>query len=295
MQAYQRIFGTTNTHWALLVWLCLFTWGCQRTETTATSIDAPAQPTRIVSLAPNVTEILFALGKGPAVVGVTKFCDYPPEVEKLPRVGGLIDPNVEAILALKPDLVIGVTSSGDPSIARALENAKIPFSFQKMESLEETFAGINAIGRLVGATPQANELVADMRGALSAFEGVPMEGRPKVLMVFGHNPIVAAGPNTFADELIVRAGGQNALAGSQAQWPTLDPEKVLELDPDRILDLSMTAEHDDTFWEKFPSLSAAQTHNIYQFTDASMMRPGPRLIDAYRRLAMAIRGKHHVH
>ena len=157
------------------------------------------------------------------------------------------------------------------------------------------FGGIEAIGKLVGATPEATELVSDMRTALDAFEDVPMEGRPKVLVVFGHNPIVAAGPKTFADELIVRAGGQKVLAGSTAQWPTLDPEKVLELDPDRILDLSMTAEQDDAFWEKFPSLSAAQTHNVYRFTDASMMRPGPRLIDAYRRLAMAIRGKHHVH
>ncbi len=239
---------------------------------------------------------MFALEAGDRLVGVTRFCDYPKEALNLPKVGGLIDPDIEAILTLKPDLVIGVTSSGDPAITRALDQAKIPYLFLRMESLEETFAGVTRVGQALGGKSEdlGNKLSADMRESLKGLDGVALKDRPSVLMVFGRKPIIAAGPGTFADDLLTRAGGRNVLEGGQ-NWPTVDIEKVIELNPDRILDLSMTEESQNIFWDEIPGLEAVQTHNVYRFDDSSMMRPGPRIVDAYRRLALAIRGKPHAH
>lgn len=281
----------------VILWVVVM--GCQNPDTPApagevSSSQRPAHSTRIVSLAPNTTEILFAIGAGDRVVGVTRYCDFPAEAAQLPKVGGLVDPNAEAIIALKPDLVVGVTSAGDPAIARTLGAAGIAYTFIRMESLDETYTGIRRIGELVGRQTAANALADDLSDRLVEV-GKGQSVKPSVLMVFGRKPIVAAGPGTFAHDLLTRAGGRNAISESSQPWPTLDIEQVMKLDPDRILDMSMVEEGTDAFWEDIPGLKANASHNVYRFTDPAMMRPGPRVVDAYQRIAMAIRGKLHTH
>ncbi len=258
----------------------------------AKSNSIPESPARIVSLAPNVTETLFAVGAGKQVVGVTRFCDYPPEVASIPKIGGVIDPDFEAILGLKPDLVIGVTSAGDQKLAKALDTAKVPYLFLKMESLDETFQGIEVIGKTVGQPQKGKAIASEMREAVTTFEAshANKKSKPKVLLVFGRKPIIAAGPNTFANDLLEKAGGTNIATGDQ--YPKLDIEKVMELNPDRIIDLSMSEEGLDKFWDEYPDLKAVKSHNVYRFDDPAMMRPGPRLIQAFQKIAMAIKGKH---
>lgn len=302
LEAYQRTTGTTNPLWILFVVMLTLCVSCERkaaqpqTSVNTQSLSVPAEPQRIVSLAPNLTEIVFALGAGNRLVGVTRYCDYPKEALKITKVGGLIDPDTEAILTLKPDLVIGVTSSGDPAITRVLDQAKISYVFLRMESLEETFDGIRHIGKILGgkSKAQGEALAADMREALKGLDGLALKDRPSVLMVYGRKPIIAAGPGTFSHDLLIRAGGRNVLESDQ-NWPTLDLEKVIALNPDRILDFSMSQEAQSTFWDEIPGLSAVESHNVYHFDDPSMMRPGPRIVDAYRRIALAIRGKSHAH
>lgn len=298
---YQRSLGTTNLLWSFVFLIFAIVAGCKAPSSQPApgqvqSQNLPEAPTRIVSLAPNVTEILFAVGAGPQVVGVTRYCDFPKQVSVLPKIGGLVDPDAEAIVALQPDLVIGVTSAGDPAITKTLERAKIPFLFVRMESMDETLRGIRTIAHAAAKGSQGDALVADLTASLAPVGAPDDPARPSVLMVFGHKPIVAAGPGTFAHDLLTRAGGNNVLQNSSQPWPSLDAEQVLKLNPDRILDLSMVEESpDDGFWESMPALEAVESHNVYRFVDPAMMRPGPRMVEAYQRIALAIRGKRHVH
>lgn len=263
----------------------------------ARSKSLPTTPQRIVSMAPNITEILFAIGAGDRVVGVTRYCDFPPRADELPDVGGIVDPDVEKIASLNPDILIGLTSSGNSDITRTLDKLEIPYVFLRMENLDETIDGIAAIGDLVGSRVPARELSKEMRTDVEAFQKVkPPAKKPSVLLVFGRKPLVVAGRNTFAGDLIERAHGVNAVTGDNP-YPKLDIEKVLELDPDRIIDISMNPNEDAgiEFWTKYESLDAVQHGNVYRFTDEALMRPGPRLIDGFRRVAMAIKGKHGSH
>lgn len=263
----------------------------------AQSEDIPSNPERIVSLAPNITEILFATGAADRVVGVTRFCNFPPRANELPKIGGLIDPDLEMIASLKPDLVLGVTSSQSSELPKALDAIGVEYAFVRMESLVETIDGIELVGQLADTDKSASALARSMREDLEHYEKMPEPGsKPTVLLVLGRDPIVAAGPGTFADDLLTRANGVNAIQGD-VSYPKLDVEKVLELDPDRILELTMDVHSEPgiKFWTRHESLHAVQHGNVYRFSDDALIRPGPRLIDGFRKIAMAIKGKHAAH
>ncbi len=262
----------------------------------AKSDDLPDNPARIVSLAPNITEILFAIGRGDRVVGVTKFCDYPAAVDDIPDVGGFIDPDTEAIFARKPDLVIGMVA-GDERITDALTGADIPYAFLRMENFDQTYRGIEAIGALVGAEDAAAKRVQQMRRdvheIVARAQGTTQrDGQrpPTALFVLGHDPLVVAGEETFGHELITLAGATNAAAGLDNAYPRLDIEKVLTLDPDVIIDSAMIPDQDTgDFWAAYTeSLTAAKTDSIHTFSDPSLLRPGPRLVEALEIFVEAI-------
>lgn len=264
------------------------------------SAELPERPERIVSLAPNVTELLFAIGAGPRVVAVTRFCDRPAQqVARLPKIGGFVDPELEPIAAQRPDLIVGVTSAGDPAFARQLDAAGLGYLYLPMEDLEQTYAGIEQLGRATDQQAGAQELVARMRAQMAAVE--PTTSKPRVLFVFGHRPLVAAGPGTFADELISRAGGVNVVEG-ELPYPTLDLEKIVELRPDVILDAS-TIPGSETgselangpeaevaaFWSRFEALPAVAKGRVHAFEEVSLLRPGPGLPQALELIAAQLR------
>jgi iron complex transport system substrate-binding protein len=258
-------------------------------------VNLPESPQRIVSLAPNITEILFEVGAGPSVVAVTRFCDFPQEVTALPRIGGLIDPDVESIASHRPDLVIGVTSGGNPNLTKALDALKIPYVFVKMETLDETVDGILTVASVAGQKAEGQKVQAAMRQSLEKFAKYPRRYERKVLVVFGHNPIIGAGPGTFAHDLVTLAGGTNVLEGTTQPYPNLDIETIIKLNPDRILDLSMGTESADDFWDSFESIEAVHSGNVFVLSDPALMRPGPRLVSSLQHLALAIHGKHTAH
>lgn len=256
-----------------------------------TSERMPGKPRRIVSLAPNTTEILFELGAGEHVVGVTRFCDYPAEAAERPKIGGIINPDFEAIVAREPDLVVGVTSGADKSIRDQLDGAGISYAFAEMDTIEETYAGILHIGVWVGEDRKAREVVDEMRDRIESLTvQTPAEQRPSVLFVYGRNPLTVAGPGTFGHELVERAGGSNPMADSETKYPKVDLEKVLDLDPDRIIDATMGESVDEGFWAQYDDLSAVEQGRVYRLEDTALLRPGPRLVDGLERVREAVRG-----
>lgn len=254
--------------------------------------DVPSRPERIVSLAPNVTEILFAIGAGDRVVGVTRFCDYPAETAEIPKVGGIVDVDLEAILARKPDLVVGTTSGADPKIADKLDDAQVPYGFVRMDNLAQTYGGISEIGKLVGASDEADKLAAQMKSDIDAVaQRARDDEHPRVLMIFGRNPLIAAGPGTFGHELVELAGGQNVLGDADTSYPKLDIEKVISLDPERIIDATMAGEGLDTeFWNQYPSIDAVEHERVYLIDDPVVLRPAPRLVEGLETIREAVVG-----
>jgi iron complex transport system substrate-binding protein len=261
------------------------------TTNVVTSDQMPGRPRHIVSLAPNITEILFEIGAGDRLEAVTRFCDYPPEVEQLPKIGGVIDPDLEAIIAHEPDLVIGVTSGAGAEIREQLEQAGVSYAFAEMDDIEETYAGILHIGAWIGEDRRAREVVDRMQRSIAEISvDPPDDERPSVVFVYGRKPLTLAGPDTFGHELVVRAGGRNPMAGAETKYPKVDLEKVLELDPDHIIDASMGGSVDDDFWQQYDGLDAVESGNVHRLENAALLRPGPRLVEGLRRIKEVIQG-----
>jgi len=259
------------------------------------SPSLPDDPQRIVSLAPNVTETLFAVGAGDRVVGVTTYCDHPPAATKRTSVGSFANPDFESILAQNPDLVLGVISGGPRSVFEKLRSTDLPYAFFAMTTIAETRAGIRRMGEVVGRGDRAAELVASMREEMQAISDRWQSRRgdgPRVLLVYGHKPLVGAGPGTFGHELLERAGARNVLVDAETEYPRIDTEKVLELDPERILDTAAEdAESGREFWSHHDMIPAVRDGAIAVLSDSVVLRPGPRLPRALRRMARAIHGK----
>jgi len=235
---------------------------------------------RIVSLVPSVTETLFSLGAGNEVVGVSQFCDYPPQAAKLPRVGSFLTPNVEAIVALRPTLVIaGSLSSGRRQI-RALNAMGIDTLLSGDSSLEEIERSILSIGNRVGRRRDAQRLLdeihARMKRVTHRLEGAPQVA---VLMVVGHEPMVAVGADNYLGELIVLARGDNIASQSAQAWPRLSMEYIIAMRPQVILDGQMGSETAAPagFWSKYATIPAVREHRVYGYPIDPILHPGPRV------------------
>lgn len=250
----------------------------------------PDEPQRLVSLAPNVTEILFALGAGDRVTAVTKFCDYPEAATSRPTIGSFSNPDFESIVAQKPDLVVGVVSGGKKRVFERLKGVGLPYLFVRMSTIEETFEGIETIAEAIGERERGDSLVSSIRRQIGE-TAARWENRrgPGVLLVYGHEPIVAAGPGTFGHQMLERLGAENVLGDAPTKYPRIDIEKVIELDPERIIDTTMgSAAGDDDFWESRSVLDAVEAQRARHLTDPSILRPGPRLPEGLRILGNAV-------
>jgi iron complex transport system substrate-binding protein len=241
---------------------------------------------RIVSLAPSTTEILFALGAGGRVVGVSRFCDYPAAAARLPRVGGFNDPSLEAVLALRPTLVTGARGPGNRGAVDRLSAQQIETYFPEDHSLADVRAAIRGLGARTAHATDADALVAGIdRHLLAIRAALAGRPRPRVLLVFGRRPLSVAGPQTFADEMLRAAGGDNVVVSGPA-YPTLGIERVLELAPDVILEAGMVAGVDGDFdWARYPSIPAVRDGRVRRFEDDRVLRPGPRVADGVAVLA----------
>lgn len=252
--------------------------------------DARAEAMRIVALAPSVTETLFAIGAGGDVVGVSDLSDFPPEARSIERVGSYLQPNVEAVVARRPDVVIAVPSPGNREAVEALGDLGLRVEIvEEGRSLADALDAIERIAALVGRRAQGAALRARIRGEIESVRGrVAGSPRRRVLMVIGQNPFVAVGDGNLLDELLRLAGADNVAAGL-GRWPRLSVEFVVRSAPDVVVDASMGDEAPASlaFYEGL-SLAAAKRGHVYSVRLDEVLRPGPRIGEGFALLARLV-------
>jgi iron complex transport system substrate-binding protein len=198
---------------------------------------AAEPPKRIISLAPNITEILFALGLGERIVGVTSFCDYPEEAKKKPRVGGMSNPSLEAVVTLKPDIVVMTTDGNPKEFEARLRSMGIRTYVFTSRRLSELPRGVRALGAVLGVKTKAEELAAHFETSLDKFKIKHTHAahiRKKVLFIVWPEPLIVAGPGTVIDDAINAVGAENIAAGARAEYPKYSIEEVIRKSPDLI-------------------------------------------------------------
>jgi iron complex transport system substrate-binding protein len=250
-----------------------------------------AAPMRIVSLAPSVTETLFALGAGREVVGVSNYCDYPPAALKLPKVGSFLTPNIEAIVALRPTLVIGLSLSSDQREIHALNSMGCPVLKVQDASLQEIEDSIATVGARIGRAEQARKLCAAIAADIAQVrERLAGTASLRVLMLVGHQPMVAVGPGTYLDDLLRIAGADNIADSFSESWPQLSVEYVIAMRPDVIIDGQMGTDplSPSHFWEKYSTIPAVRNHRVYGYAQDPILHAGPRVGQSLEILAAMI-------
>jgi cobalamin transport system substrate-binding protein len=241
-------------------------------------------PSRVVSLTPSVTETLFALGLGGRVVGVSAYCDFPPEAARLPRVGTFLAPVIEQVVGLEPDLVITSPSPSNHSAVAAMERAglRVAVVSEGSESLRDATTAVLQAGAAVGAAEAARRLVdvmeADVGRVRRRVEGLT---RLRAAIVVGTEPLVLAGPHSYLGELLEIGGGTNVAAEVGGKWPRTSWEFLLAAAPEVIVDLSPGAPgrtaDDLGQWSRWDSLPAVRDRRVYAGDGTLLLRPGPRL------------------
>jgi len=249
--------------------------------------EAPS-PQRVVSLAPSVTETLFALGFGDRLVGVTTYCDYPIEAQKLPKIGGFMSPSLEVIVAKKPDVVIGVNTATDPAKAREMERLGLRVTLISVTSLSGILTGIKTIAGLMGSPQTGAQLTAKIDANIQAVKKkVAAAPRRRVLLTVGIHPLVAVGGRNFMAELITLAGGENIAGDATQPWLNLPEEYVVAKAPQVIIEAGMGSERQqsDKRWGDLKSVPAVASGRVYSYPSDKILRPGPRVGEALTELA----------
>jgi len=242
------------------------------------SVAINGTPQRIVSIAPSNTEILFALGLGNKVVGVTDWCDYPPEALDKEKVGGYDTPDIEKIDALNPDLILA--AHGTPiDVIHTLEGLGLTVFGIKSTDLDDLLNDIRTVGNITGKEVEAQALTSEMESRIEAVTDATSElkERPRVFYVVWHDPLWTAGSDTFIHELIRKAGGVNVCQNITG-YSTISIEEVVARNPEVIIASEWSFE-----WAQNETLlqgtNASQSGRIYQGDDNLVQRPGPRLVD----------------
>jgi iron complex transport system substrate-binding protein len=246
-------------------------------------------PRRVVSLAPSVTEIVFALGAGERLVGVSSYCDFPAAARDIDRVGTFLQPNLEVILAKRPDLVIAVPSPENRAAVEKLREFGLTVRVVRPEKIDEVLRAIGVIAADLELADAGNRLVARIREDLAAVERkVSALAKRRVLMVVGRRPLIAAGAGTYQDELIAKAGGINIARDSGEAWPHLSLERVIVAAPEVIVDTGMAeseAAEGVAFWASFTTIPAVRDERVVGAGQFDLLRPGPRVAETLATLA----------
>ena len=258
-----------------------------------------AMPQHIVSMAPSVTEMLFALDLGDRVVGVTRYCNYPDAVAGLPRVGGHFDPNFEAIVRLRPELVVLLDAHRD--LAGALHKLGVRTLTVSDKSVEHILGAITTLGAHCNAVARAEALVNDLHARMAAVRRRTADlPRPSVLVVLDR-PLdsativdaYVAGHDDYFESLIEMAGGRNAYRGPAIAYPVVSVEGIIRIAPEVIIDLAAGREADRderpmADWRRFPQIDAVAHNRVHALTGDYAVIPGPRFVLLLEALAERI-------
>ncbi|PWT83499.1 MAG: hypothetical protein C5B58_06455 [Acidobacteria bacterium] len=246
-------------------------------------------PHRIVSIAPSITETLFALGAGDQIVGDTNYCNYPEAAKAKPKIGGYTTPDLEAILAIKPDLVFMMKNR--PDVAQKLRGTGIDVVELQPESLAGIYDQIQTISAKIGVPEKGRALVQSIDKEVRAGAAMPSGKKPKVLFVVGRTPgtisdLVAVGRGGYLNELIEFAGGVNIFGDAAVPYPNVSLEDVIGRDPDVIIDMKMVAESQQQavqqLWQKYNFVTAVKRGSVFSVSPDYFVTPGPRVGQAVR-------------
>lgn len=273
--------------------------------------ESLAEPERVISLVPALTEMTYALGQEHRLVGVSHYCKFPPEAAEKPKVGALINADYEHVLSLQPDCMI--LRPEQEEVARRLATYGIDSIRLELQSIEDIRAAVTRLGNLYGVPERADEVIAGIKSDLAEAKAAARRAFadpadpaaepwiPTVLFIVGRNPgtlqqIYAAGTGSFVEELVEAAGGTNVLEDTAIQWPVIGKETILALDPDVIIDGSFmaesTPEDEETLlvpWQQLSALRAVREGRVVGMRDDHLLIPGPSVGEAAARLGEVIR------
>lgn len=263
------------------------------TDPVGRTLRVPRDPQRIVALAPSITEIVFALGQEHRLKGVSRFSDYPPAAKDYPKVGSYVHLDIERIVALQPDVCIGIKDGNPLSVVKQLEALKIPVFVVHPRDLNSVMKSILAIGELLAATDKAQAVTANMRRRIDAVKQKTdqLTLRPAVFVQIGISPIVSVGSDTFIHQLITLAGGTNVAAGANP-YPRFSREQVISLAPEVMVISSMARatvfEEVKKQWMQWPVIPAVRNRAVHIAPTNIFDRPTPRIVDGLEQMARYI-------
>jgi iron complex transport system substrate-binding protein len=246
-------------------------------------VKIPESPRRIVSLAPSITEILFALGLNKEIVGVTIYCDYPEVALEKPKIGGFVNPSMEKIVSLKPDLIIGTRDGNRWETIHRLNGLGFPVYLIDPKGFDGVIKMIKNIGEMVGRQKESEKIVVGMMvGKEEIATRAQFLPKPKVFFQVGYTPIITVGKGSLVDDLIRFAGGRNISENERANYPLYNIEAILEKAPEIIIMSSMDGKgnHSDLIkmWQNWKNIPAVQMKAIYVIDSNLVDRPSPRII-----------------
>jgi iron complex transport system substrate-binding protein len=250
-------------------------------------VTLPQTVNRAITLAPNLTEIVFAVDGGDKLVGDTTYCNYPEAAAKIQKIGDTINPNLEAVIALKPDVVLVTTSSQLETFMKRLEEQHIAVFITDPKDLDGVYKSINTIGDILGKKEKAEALVAGLKKRVEDVEKKTENSTPyRVFVQFNEEPLFTAGKRSFITDLLERAGGFSVTANIDDAFPMISKETALALQPDVII-LS-DGEGNKHRNEVFANSPAVKNNRVFSISGDLLSRPGPRLVDGLEQLAQKL-------
>ncbi|HKT35073.1 MAG TPA: cobalamin-binding protein [Nitrospira sp.] len=249
-------------------------------------------PARVISLAPSITEMLFALGLDEEIVGVTEFCNFPAAALNKPKLG-YARPSLEALIALRPDLIVAPHEFLRADMLAKLDELKIPVFLLKAQTLEDILIQIQNLGKIFNRMSAADSITGVMRARIAEVTNrvAPLE-RKRVLYVLNSHPLITVGPGSYIHQMIGLAGGINIAAGTSSPYPRLSLESVLKEDPQVLIfpvgSAESIPESEQQEWNRWTTLSAVRNQQLRNVSSDALNRPGPRVIEGLEHLARAI-------
>ncbi|MGH9846766.1 MAG: ABC transporter substrate-binding protein [Blastocatellia bacterium] len=266
--------------------------GREFTDGVGRKVAVRPSPQRVVSLAPNLTEILFAFGLGDRIAGVTSYCDFPEAAKSKEKLGDTLHPNLERIITLKPDLVLITTSSQLEQITRRLDQLSIPVYVTNPRDVREIIASIRALGEVTGATAKADEIAGEMERRVNLVrERVRPLPELRVFYVLQTGPLITAGRNTFINDLINLAGGVSISGQETADYPQFSRETVVARKPEVIVVPSSHGTDlvkEDDLRRDFATTPAVRAGRVVRVNPDWVDRPGPRIVEGLEQLAQGL-------
>lgn len=246
--------------------------------------SAPNPPSRVVSLSPVATEFIFALGLGDKVVGVTTYCDRPTQAKNITKIGGFVDPQLEAIIQLRPDLVVATPFGNAKNVVASLEARSVHVLARPVESLEDMKRFLRALGQVTLRSEKAKALEAEFDSKFAKLHNRLAVTKPKILLLVSSSPLIAAGPSTFPGEIIQHLGAQNAVKTGNTAWPVLSLEILLK-DPPQIVVVTNGSKALEAARNQLkPLLLKFPKIKLFAPSRTLIQRPGPYLIEEIQEL-----------